>query len=270
MRSSVLKCSKVHCVTCNILSCFIYLIVKSSILFFSSVSQFSSFFFNFCAVSFSSFELPPLILTHKVFRIAFLSLYSSILSLSMPLISASSSLHLSLLPLSTLLFYLNSLHPPPSLPYLTPTYLSITSPLFILNSLHPSPLLSSPYLISVFRYDIATLLLGHPPLFNFPSLQELITREKKKKYNTHSINIYQDGKKEKQEGEKNSDNRNINTDSIGGLISSGQGDDAKKHPTRDSSFSLPLSSDSAEESDRFQDCKHFLALSRGGAFTLCR
>ena len=161
----------------------------------------------------------------------------------MPLISTSSSLHLSL----------SSLYPHS---YFTST---------------PSiPLLSSPHLISLFRYDIATLLLGHPPLFNFPSLQELITREKKKKYNTHSINIYQDGKKEKQEGEINSDNRNINTDSIGGLISSGQGDDAKKHPTRDSSFSLPLSSDSAEESDRFQDCKHFLALSRGGAFTLCR
>jgi hypothetical protein len=222
-----------------------------------------------CFIFFPSSSLFSFSLTRS-FVSPFLSLYSSILSLHASHFHLFVLTPLSLLPLSTLLFCLNSLHPPPPLPYLTPSYLSITSPLFILNSLHPSPLLSPPHLVSLFRYDIATLLLGHPPLFNFPSLQELITREKKKKYSTHSINIYQDGKKEKQEGEKNSDNKNINTDSTGGLISSGQGDDTKKHPTRDSSFSLPLSSDSAEESDRFQDCKHFLALSRGGAFTLCR
>jgi hypothetical protein len=132
-------------------------------------------------------------------------------------------------------------------------------PLFFLT------FLSLPFPPLFIRYDIATFLLGHPPLFNFPALEEFISLEKKKKNNAYLQTIKQDGKHGTHEEREISKNRSTNIESAGGDISNGGRDSVEKHPTRDSAFSLPLS-DPAEESDRFQDCKHFLALSRGGAF----
>lgn len=116
-----------------------------------------------------------------------------------------------------------------------------------------------------YRYDISSFLLSHPPLFNFRALEEFVALEKKKKYNTHRKNSSQDGNEEKYDGGNISINKNTSTESSGGYINSGERDGVGKHPTRDSAFSLPLSSDDGAESDRFQDSRHFLALTRGGA-----
>jgi hypothetical protein len=148
------------------------------------------------------------------------------------------------------------------------SYLSLSSLSFpLIKSPFPSllphiPLTTFPPLL--IRYDIATFLLGHPPLFNFPALEEFISLEKKKKNNAYLQTIKQDGKHETHEEREISKNRSTNIESAGRDINNGGRDSVEKHPTRDSAFSLPFS-DPAEESDRFQDCEHFLALSRGGA-----
>lgn len=136
---------------------------------------------------------------------------------------------------------------------------SLLPSLTSLPHLPPSPPSLLPALC---RYDLATFLLSHPPFFNFTCLEEFIAVEKKKKNCPYQKNGHND-QNEKNEAGKHSKRGNIaNTETVG-KDSSKEGR-VGQHPTRDSAFSLPLSSSNREESDRFQDCSHFLALSRSG------